>query len=64
MSRGVRCVMLWKQVKMKENDDLLWWNKDEQSRFIEGQEYVKVKRNVTDKDTHYILRSSFVTSWK
>lgn len=56
--------MLWKQVKMKENDDLLWWNKDEPSRFIEGLEFVAVKRNMTDKDMHYILRSSFVTSWK
>lgn len=56
--------MAWIQVKMKENDDLLWWAKDEKSRFIEGKEYVMIKRDMCDKETCYILRSSFVTSWK
>jgi hypothetical protein len=57
---------MWIPVKMKENDDKLFWLKNGPSRFIEGQEYVLVKRNETDKDTqhHYILRSSFVTSWR
>lgn len=53
-----------KQVKLKESDDLLWWLKDEKSRYIEGKEFVMVKRNLSDKETKYILRSSFVTSWK
>jgi hypothetical protein len=54
----------WKQVKMKETEDFLWLLKGAPSRFIEGAEYVKVKRNITDKETHFILRSSIVTSWK
>jgi len=56
--------MVYKQVKLKENDDKFWWFKDEPSRFIEGQEYVKVKRNVEDQLSFYILRSSIVTSWR
>lgn len=52
------------KVKSKETDDFYFFLKGSSSKYYDGLEYVQVKRNLTDRETHFILRSSFVTSWK
>ena len=51
--------------KVKEaTDDFLYVLKEEPSKFLEGEEYVKVKRSPNDKLTHWFKRKSLLFSWK
>lgn len=52
------------KAKTKETDDILWIIKDAPKRYIEGIEFVKVKRNENDTNSYYIRRDSLVTSWR
>lgn len=52
------------RVKNKENQDILFLVKGAPSRYIEGEEYVQVKRFETDKLNSYIKRSSIIFHWR
>lgn len=51
--------------KIKDTqDDFLYILKGEPSRFVEGEEFVRVKRTPEDKLSYWFKRKSLVLSWK
>lgn len=52
------------KVKNKLTDDIMFLIKDAPKRYIEGVEFVKVKRHETDKLSNYIRRDSLIFNWK
>lgn len=52
------------KVQNKETKEHFWVLKNKSSRFIEGKEFVLVKRNPEDKLSHWIKRESLFFGWR
>lgn len=52
------------QVKNKETDDILWLVKNGQTRYIDGEEYIEVRRYPEDRQRKFIKRKSLIFHWK
>ena len=52
------------QVKVRDTDDYLYVVKNTPSKFIEGDEYVTVKRFPTDKEVKLVKKKSISYHWR
>ena len=52
------------EAKVKDTDDHVFVIKGQPSRFVEGDEFVQVKRFPDDKNPRYIKKRSLVYHWK
>lgn len=54
----------YQKVQNRENGDILFLIKGKPSRFIEGDEFVCVKRDTEVPMEFYIKRKSLIMNWK
>ena len=54
-----------KRAKIRDSEDFVFIIEDDTpSKYVEGEEYVKVKRSPEDKEPKYIKRKSLVLHWR
>jgi hypothetical protein len=51
-------------VKIKELDEEMYLVSGARSRYLEGEEFVQVKKTPEDKEPKYIKRKSLIFHWK
>lgn len=51
-------------VKVQELDEMFYMVKDVPSRYLEGEEYVQVKKTPEDKEPKYLKRKTLTFHWK
>ncbi len=51
-------------VKVQELDEILYLVRNASPRYLEGEEFVLVKRTLEDREPKYIRKKSLVFHWK